>query len=72
MFNVGSNTGGGGGGTELLPRVITETMKHMNWRIKRTPWNEEQHKSMKKANSPSADEETRKEKSEIVIFFGGE
>lgn len=45
----------------------------MNWRIKRSPWNEEhksmcvQHKSMKKANSPSADEETRKDESEIVI-----
>lgn len=39
----------------------------MNWRIKRSPWNEEQHKSKKKANSPSADEETRKDESEIVI-----
>lgn len=39
----------------------------MNWRIKRSPWNEKQHKSKKKANSPSADEETRKDESEIVI-----
>jgi len=61
VFNVGSNTDGDNGGTELLLRVITETMKRMNWRIKRTPWNEEHHKSMKKANSPSADEETWKE-----------
>jgi hypothetical protein len=63
VFNAGSNTGGGG--TELLPLVITETMKHTNWRIKRTPWNEEDHKSMKKANIPS--EETKKEEREIVI-----